>query len=170
MRGPTDTSKHVSINWIYPDTFPQALIELNDADFMTLTNLDVTGSQRGLWVTGGSDNFTASFITARNQTLDAIDITPNNSAANFTGLVAENAGRYGIVITGPFASLSDGRAANNVERGVSLTGSGNAHVEAMEAFGNKYGFYVTNNVTGTAPCWATKTCRSAGATTSITTV
>ncbi len=108
LRGPTDIAKHVTINWIYSDGHPQALIELNDADFMTLRNLDVTGSQRGLWVTAGSDNFTASSITARNQTLDGIDITPINSGANFVGLVAENAGRDGIVITGPFATLSDG--------------------------------------------------------------
>ena len=100
LRGPTNTAKKVAISSIYPDNHPQALIELNDADFMTLTNLDVTGSQRGLWVTGGSDNFNASFITARNQTLDAIDITPVNPSANFVGLVAENAGRHGIVISG----------------------------------------------------------------------
>ena len=149
LRGPTDPAKDVTISWIYPDGQPQALVELNDADFMTISNLELIGSQRGLWVTGGSDSFAASYITARNQTLDAIDITPNNSAANFVGLVAENAGRYGIVITGPFASLSDGRAINNVERGVFLTGAGNAHIEAMEAYGNRYGLYVTNNVSGT---------------------
>ena len=149
LRGPTDPVKDVELTWIYPDGQPSALIELDDADFMTLSNLNVTGSQRGLWVTGGSDSFSASYITARNQSLDAIDITPNNAAANFVGLVAENAGRYGIVITGPFASLSDGRAVNNVERGVFLTGAGNAHIEAMEAYGNRYGFYVTNNVSGT---------------------
>ncbi len=149
LRGPTDPAKDVTISWIYPDGQPQALVELNDADFMTISNLELIGSQRGLWVTGGSDGFSASYISAKNQTLDGIDITPNNSAANFVGMVAENAGRYGIVITGPFANLSDGRAANNVERGVFLTGAGNAHIEAMEAYGNRYGLYVTNNVSGT---------------------
>ncbi|MEQ1828011.1 MAG: right-handed parallel beta-helix repeat-containing protein, partial [Pirellula sp.] len=149
LRGPTNTAKHVSISWIYPDNHPQALVELNDADFMTLINLDVTGSQRGLWVTGGSDNFTASFITARNQSLDAIDITPINPAANFVGLVAENAGRNGIVINGTFASLSDGRAANAVDRGILLTNPGNARVEAMEVFGNRIAIDVNNNNAGT---------------------
>ena len=149
LRGPTNTAKKVAISWIYPDNHPQALIELNDADFMTLTNLDVTGSQRGLWVTGGSDNFNASFITARNQTLDAIDITPVNPAANFVGLVAENAGRHGIVISGAFNSLTDGRAANNVDTGIKLTGAGSARVETMDVFGNRLGMDVSNNVAGT---------------------
>ncbi len=149
LRGPMDPAKNVTISWIYPDGQPQALVELNDADFMTIRNLELIGSQRGLWVTGGSDSFSASYITARNQTLDAIDITPNNSAANFVGMVAENAGRHGIVITGPFASLSDGRAINNVDRGIYLTGSGNAHIEAMEASGNQYGIHLTNNAAGT---------------------
>ncbi len=149
LRGPTDTNKDVTISWIYPDGFPQALIELSDADFMTLSNLDLIGSQRGLWVTGGSDNFAASFITARNQTLDGIDITPNNPAAQFVGLVAENAGRHGIVITGEFTSLSDGHATGNADRGILLSGSGDARVEAMEVSGNRIGIDVTNFVTGT---------------------
>ncbi|MCA9137633.1 MAG: right-handed parallel beta-helix repeat-containing protein, partial [Planctomycetales bacterium] len=149
LRGPTDTAKHVTINWIYPDALPQALVELSGADFMTLSNLDLIGSQRGLWVTGNSNNFAASFITAKNQTLNAIDITPNNAAASFVGLVAENAGRHGIVISGEFAGLTDGRSLNNVDRGIKLTGSGNAFVEAMEVSGNRIGIDVTNGVAGT---------------------
>jgi parallel beta-helix repeat protein len=149
LRGPTDPAKDVTISWIYPDAFPQALLELSDADFMTLSNLELIGSQRGLWVTGGSDNFSASSITARNQSLDAIDITPNNSAAHFAGLVAENAGRYGIVVTGPFASLSDGRVTNSLEAGIKLTGSGNARIEAMVSTGNRVGLDVSNSTSGT---------------------
>jgi hypothetical protein len=149
LRGPTDLAKDVTIQWIYPDGHPQSLIELFDADFMTLANLDLVGSQRGLWVTGGSDNFNASHITARNQSLDAIDITPLNPAANFVGLVAENAGRHGIVIAGEFASLSDVRAANNVDTGIKLSASGTSRVEAMEVFGNRAGIDVSNSVVGT---------------------
>ena len=149
LRGPTDPAKDVELSWIYPDAHPQALIEINDADFMTLVNLSVTGSQRGLWVTNSSDNFAGSFITARNQSLDAIDITINNPATNFLGFVAENAGRHGIAITGAFGSLSDGRAINNVDRGIYLTGSGNARIEAMEVSGNRTGIDIGNSVGGT---------------------
>ena len=144
LRGPTDPSRQVALSWIYPDGHPQALIELADADFMTLANLRLIGSQRGLWVTGGSDNFSASYITARNQSLDGIDITPLNSAANFVGLVAQNTGRHGIVITGPFASLTDGEASGNADRGILLTSPGSARIEAMHVFGTAVGIDVNN--------------------------
>ena len=149
MRGPIDTARHVTLQWIYPDNQPQALVELRDADFVTLSNLDLIGSQRGLWVTGGSDNLNASFITSRNQTLDAIDISGNHPGANFVGLVAENAGRNGIVISSAITSLTDGRASNNADRGLLLTGTGNARIEAMEINGNRIGIEVSNNVVGT---------------------
>jgi parallel beta-helix repeat protein len=149
LRGPTDTAKDVTLSWIFPDGHPQALVELTDADFMTLSNLDLIGSPRGLFVAGGSDNFSASHITARNQTLDAIDITPLNPAANFVGLVAENAARHGIVITGEFASLSDGRAVNSLDTGIKLSASANARIEAMEVFGNRIGIDINNSVAGT---------------------
>ncbi|MGK7961944.1 right-handed parallel beta-helix repeat-containing protein, partial [Crocosphaera sp.] len=111
--GPGDPNLEVNLFPAIPGDRPSALIELIDADFVTLSNLTLRDAQRGLWVHSGSDNFDANYITAYGHTSDGIFIETNSPFSNLDGLVSYDNNQYGIYINGIIASLTNSIAYNN---------------------------------------------------------
>ena len=61
--GPTDTNRVAHLTSAIPNNFNQVLVELNDADFVTLRHLTVSNAERGVWAHTSSTNFDASHLT-----------------------------------------------------------------------------------------------------------
>ncbi|RLB07355.1 MAG: hypothetical protein DRG59_06530, partial [Deltaproteobacteria bacterium] len=149
MRGPSNTGSHAILTPAIDGYRPSALIELNDADYVTLSNLTLVGAQRGLWVHNGSDNLQASYIEAYDHSLDAIRIEESSTPHVFDHLTAYDAGEVGIYISGEIGGLKNSISYNNQDYGIYLENTGNAAIEGNEVYGNRSGIYASNNLGGT---------------------
>ena len=151
LRGPIDTARTVSLFPAIPGNRPEALIELYDADFMTLHNLTVSTAQRGLWVRGGSDSVSVNFITAFDHTYDGIRIENGSPNSVFDHLTAYNSGDSGIYISGAILGLTNALVHDNQDYGIYLYDSGNALVQSSQIYNNGgyYGMYVSNGNSST---------------------
>ncbi|MFN7806599.1 MAG: right-handed parallel beta-helix repeat-containing protein, partial [Planctomycetaceae bacterium] len=123
ITGPTNAAKVARIDRANPYA-GSTNIELNDADFVTLRNLTLTGAGMGLWVREDSSNFQGNRLAASGNTTD------------------------GIRIDSPIGSLSDSTAFDNGGAGIALNNPGPAQVEANRVSGNRYGIIVSNSPAG----------------------
>ncbi|MBI1398269.1 MAG: LEPR-XLL domain-containing protein, partial [Betaproteobacteria bacterium] len=160
MTGPTDVSRIARLLPAIPGTRFAGLVELNDADFVTVEHLTLANSGRGLYVHDGSDSFAASYITVTGHAFDGISIDTNAQFSDFSHLSASGNGGWGIWIDGPIRSLTDSAAFGNdsgirvqgaVERvdgnqtygntntGLSVAAQGNALVRSNLSWNNKVG-------------------------------
>ncbi len=143
------------------------VIDVNDANNVTLTNLSLVGGAYGIWALGGSLGLTLSSISATagaaggiriesNSTgaaLDHITVNANSGNGIFIGgggttlntITADNNAGDGIYVGGNFTSLTHAIADNNANDGIDLVNSGNAVVTSSEASGNQTGLYVSNS-------------------------
>ncbi|MFM8327181.1 MAG: right-handed parallel beta-helix repeat-containing protein, partial [Pirellulaceae bacterium] len=99
-------------------------IELNDADFVTLRNLTLTGAGMGLWVREDSTNFSGNRLVSSGNTTD------------------------GIRIDSPIGSLSDSVVFANGGTGIALSNPGPSQIEANRIYGNRVGITVYNSTGG----------------------
>ncbi|MGK7942832.1 MAG: right-handed parallel beta-helix repeat-containing protein, partial [Crocosphaera sp.] len=141
--GPSDSNLDVNLFPAIPGDRSSALIELIDADFITLSNLTLRNAQRGLWVHSGSDNFDANYITAYGHTSDGISIETNSPFSNLDSLVSYNNNEDGIYLNGIIASLTNSIAYNNNEDGIYLNGI-IASLTNSIAYNNRIGIYANN--------------------------
>ncbi|MHC4179202.1 MAG: right-handed parallel beta-helix repeat-containing protein, partial [Planctomycetota bacterium] len=150
LRGPmADPTLEVRFVTAIPGARPDTLVEVNDADFVTLQNLTLVEAQRGLWVHNGSTNFGASYLTAFDHTRDAMRIETSAQGSILDHLVAYDSGDSGLYIVGAIGGVTDSLAFDNTDYGIYLSNPGNAIVEANEVYGNQYGLRVNNTVSGT---------------------
>ncbi|MBW1951209.1 MAG: right-handed parallel beta-helix repeat-containing protein, partial [Deltaproteobacteria bacterium] len=148
MQGP-DTGPGVLFRMAMPGYRPEALVELNNADLMSVRNLALEYAQRGLWVHGGSDQFSADHITAHDHTLDGIRIETQSPLSVYDHFTAYDAGDSGIRIEGRIGGLTHAFSHDNADYGIYLKDPGNAQVSGGVVYGNRDGIYVDNNVSGT---------------------
>jgi hypothetical protein len=164
--GPTDTSRVAELFPALPGNRTRALIELENADFVSVSHLSLRDAQRGLYVHSGSDNFSGSHLTAWGHAAEGMRIDTNNPLWNIEHLTAYGNGATGIWLDGPLGNVShvishnnaghgvyiQGAAAvsftdsltyANTQSGIELSGVGGARVEANESYGNQYGISVT---------------------------
>jgi len=120
-------------------------IELNEADYVTLEYLTLTGGQRGLWVHNGSTNFSGDHLTVTNNAGDGLRIESDADFTSLEQITATSNGGTGIYVATPIGSLSDSVASNNGETGIFLTGQEGVVVEGNEVFSNATGISVSNN-------------------------
>ncbi len=150
LQGPTDTTETAVFTPAIPGSQPAALIELNDASYVTLRNLTLVGGQRGLYVHNSSTNFHADYITSYDDSADAIHIETTSPNSVYSHLVAYDAsGGSGIYIVGAIGGVTDSLSYDNQNYGIYLSGTGNAVLEASEFYGNQTGIYATNISSGT---------------------
>ncbi len=84
-----------------------ALIDLLDADFVNLKNLAFQGGLDAVLVHGGSDNFSASDLTASGQAGDGFSIATNSPGRALTHLTAtDEDGGVGLRFSGTIGSIS----------------------------------------------------------------
>ncbi len=128
------------------------LIDLNNADFITLTDLEVRGGSHGIWARNNSTNLNISNVRTRLNSLEGLRIDTGSSAQNITGLSSLGNQSYGVYINGLLNTLSDSEMLSNRVGGLYLLNTGAASVirnEVANNFGsNVVGIYVTNNLPG----------------------
>ena len=161
--GPTNTSTSPVLFPANPFIQPAALVELDNADFMTIRNLTLIDGQRGLWAHDGSDTLNLSFITESSAILDGIAIdtlSPNglfdhltasgngSAGLRITGVIGtlSNTTSFfntdGVVVDGTVAHISDGSIHDNAQFGMNFNVDGQTTVEGMHVFGNSFGVQV----------------------------
>ena len=151
---------------------PDAIVELDDADFVTLQSLSLSRGHRGLWVHDDSNDLGLARITAFSNTQDGIRIEGTVSPGAFSDLRSYSNGADGLFLSGSFGSIrrvttfrngGDGVEATgaialltdvvsyaNAGYGVSLTNPGNLLFVRGDIYSNRgyYGLTVTNSVSG----------------------
>ena len=128
------------------------VVELNNADFVTLRNMTFTGGTLGLLVRNQSTNLAASFISAIANSTGGIRIDTGSTALGLNNLRADQNGGVGIYINGLLASLTDSVASNNLSYGLQLLDAGAAAIEGNTVFNNTgngiFGIYASNTLGG----------------------
>ena len=148
--GPTDTSRVADLTAAIPTNLNQVLVELNDADFVTLRHLTVSNAQYGVWAHTSSTNLDASHLTLFGHLLDGFRLESEAPSTVFHHLDAFNNGAAGIYIDGLIAGLTDSNSYNNDGDGLHLEDNGDAAIEANDVYGNQgYGVFLDNDVTNT---------------------
>ncbi|MBI1395302.1 MAG: LEPR-XLL domain-containing protein, partial [Betaproteobacteria bacterium] len=123
ITGPSDPADVARLFPAIPGDRTRALVDLNQADYVTIEHLTLENANRGLYVHNGSSNFNASFITADGMASDGISIDSNTPFGVFDHLVSFNNAGYGVVINGPIRTLSNSVAYGNSKTGFALSGA-----------------------------------------------
>lgn len=127
------------------------VLELDDADFMSVSNLSLVDGQIGAWIRNGSTNFSGSFLTARNNSSDGFRIESSSPDITLDHLTALTSGRHGIFVSGPLVSLADSESAFSGDAGVYLTNPGAVQVVRSRIHDNRgSGLFIDNGVAGLA--------------------
>jgi hypothetical protein len=140
--GPTDTSRVATLRHAHPATVAP-LIELHDADYVTISHLTLNGAQSGIWAHGDSTELTATYLTVAGHSADGIRLDDTSTAAEFGNIVAANNGGYGIYASSSVGAVHDSHVYGNRQSGVYLSSVGNVDVLNNLAHDNvQTGFYI----------------------------
>ncbi|MCW5626108.1 MAG: right-handed parallel beta-helix repeat-containing protein, partial [Burkholderiales bacterium] len=143
VTGPLDATRIAQLFPAIAGNRTRALIELNDADFVTIEHLTLVDAHRGLYVHSGSESFAARHIRATGHAADGISIQSATPFADFSHLVATGNGAWGIAIAGPIRSLSHSVASGNAN-GI-YVGGGVASITDNSTTGNgNFGLQIVN--------------------------
>ncbi|TAK78891.1 MAG: hypothetical protein EPO12_11675, partial [Aquabacterium sp.] len=171
ITGPVDPALVARLFPAIPGDKTRALIDLDDADFVSINHLTLENAQRGVYVHNGSDSFSASWITASGHAQQGFLIDTASPFGDFDHLTAYNNGAAGVVISGSIESLTNSVAFGNAGIGFSVTGaiaratdneahgntdwgfafsqSGAVLIQRNRSYDNRAGIYLSNN-TGSA--------------------
>jgi Ca2+-binding RTX toxin-like protein len=119
--GPTEAGRTAALWHAHPATVAP-LVELNDADQVTIRYLTLDNAQRGLWLHNDSTRFFAEYLSVSDHDLDGIFIESNAEDTELHSITANNNRRHGIYATSPLAAIADSRADRNAGAGIYLTG------------------------------------------------
>jgi hypothetical protein len=148
--GPTDTAKVARLTAAIPGNVNQVLVELNDADFVTLRHLTMDWARYGIWVHNNSTNFNASYLKLSNHLLDGFRLESEAPTSVFHHLTISNNGGDGMDINAAIGGVTDSELFNNTGTGLRAVNVGNAVFEANDIYGNKeYGVFLSGGNTGT---------------------
>src|SRR5690606_13315449 len=103
--GPVQSGHKARLWHAHPSTVA-AVVDLNDADLMTMQYLTLTGGQRGLHVRNGSTRFTGRYLELSNNTLDGILIEGDSEFTELHNLTVMNNGQYGIRATAAIDAIT----------------------------------------------------------------
>ncbi len=135
----------------------ESLIQLDDADLVTINHLSLSGGFHGLHVTNDSTGIVATHLVASGHTDDGIRIdkgsllaigdnltvsdngghglVSENSIGTLTNAIANGNTRSGITVGGVFNMIEDAQVMNNGESGLVSTGTATL-VSRVEASAN----------------------------------
>ncbi|MGB8860330.1 MAG: right-handed parallel beta-helix repeat-containing protein, partial [Ilumatobacteraceae bacterium] len=172
LTGPTSTARVAELLPAIPGDRSRPLIELDDADGIAVENVTLRDAHRGLYAHRGSDDLSASHVTAAGHLLEGIRIETRSPAGSFTQLAGTDNGGVGIHLAGEIGSLtgssasgnagggffvgaavadiSQNNAINNSDIGFDIRNPGAATIQGNLSFGNTRGM-VVSNVGGAAP-------------------
>jgi Ca2+-binding RTX toxin-like protein len=122
MTGPTNAGAVAELFPAIPGDRSRALIELNDADGVTIAHLTLRDAQRGLYAHNRSDDVAAHHIIAFGHALDGIRVETRGAASDFVEIEAHDNGAFGIALTGRIRSLTDSVVQDNATGGIFVRG------------------------------------------------
>ncbi len=114
------------------------IVELNDADFMTLNDMTFAAGTFGLWVRNQSTNVAATGLSVIDNTQAGIRVEAGSSVTSFTNLRVDNNLGVGIHVTGSMGSLTGSTISNNRNHGVLLIDTGASLID-NNVFSNNTG-------------------------------
>lgn len=121
--------------------------ELNDADFVTISHLTLSGAQNGLLVRNGSTNFHGDHLIVSNNTQSGIRIETDSEGTVVDALSAFDNGGDGITILTPISQLLNSTAHDNGGTGITISAGpadGTLFVSNIEAYSNGGGGLVVS--------------------------
>ena len=128
------------------------VVDLNNADFMTLRNMTLTGGTLGLFVHNQSTNLSASYVSAVANSSGGFRIDTGSTALGLDHLRSDQNSGAGIYINGLVASLTDSVASNNLGHGLQLVDTGATAIEGNSVFNNSgngiFGVFASNTLGG----------------------
>ncbi|MCC6629566.1 MAG: tandem-95 repeat protein, partial [Chloroflexi bacterium] len=140
ITGPSDTDLVARLFPAIPGDRTRALIDLDDADFVTIRHLTLDNAQRGVYVHDGSDSFEASFLTASGHASEGFYIETAAPFGDFDHLVARNNGASGVVIKGSIASLTHAQSLNNAGDGFNISARVGSISDSIARDNSDWGF------------------------------
>ena len=111
LTGPTNGSL-ATLEPAIPDNRADTLIQLSDANFVTIENLTLSDAGQAIEV-DDSSNFSGINLTVTNMTEDGIRITGNVAAGLLENVSVTGAGLDGIYISGVFGALQNVSASDD---------------------------------------------------------
>ena len=123
--------------------------DLNDADFVTMRHLNLTGGNLGILLRNGSDNFSGSHLVVSSNSLDGIRIEAGSAASVLHTLAVRNNGENGIAAATPIGTFSNCVVYGNGKVGIELDASGDTRIEGCWIHHNDTGIKVANELAGT---------------------
>jgi parallel beta-helix repeat protein len=142
ITGPTSTARVAELFPAIPGDRSRPLIELDDADGMTIEHLTLRDAERGLYAHSGSDGLSARFITALGHALDGIRLETDSPAGDFADLSSVDNGGYGIYLDGAIGSLQSSAALQNAAGGIFVNGPIDTITNNAAAGNTGYGFEI----------------------------
>lgn len=131
---------------VLPDT---EVIDLYDADFTTLENIELVGGERTLRVRNSSTNFTGSYLNLLDSSLDGLVLDGSAENAALDHLLVSGHARHGVVIEeANVQSLTDSTITNNAEIGLQLEDVGDMLIQRNDISGNAIGIDIDNRGSG----------------------
>ncbi|AWN41758.1 Ig-like domain-containing protein [Methylobacterium durans] len=124
------------------------LVEINDANYVTLSNLKLSGGLvRQLWVHGGSDHLTLTNVTAVGGSDAAIRIEAlgTDSGITLSDIAVSGSAGDGLAVTGPLAVLANLTSHDNAHYGLNATNTGQTRIDGGEVSHNGFGGVVLGN-------------------------
>jgi hypothetical protein len=93
VTGPTDPARVARLVQ-HSDRPSQAVIDVNNADFITIAHVTLAGAPTGLWAHNGSTDFRAAHIATGGHALDGLRVDTSSTTASLASIVATDNGRY----------------------------------------------------------------------------
>ena len=135
--GPTHPQHVARVNLLGSTT--AAVVDVNDGNFTSVSNLTLSGGGYGLWVHNGSGNFAGNDLTATINTADGFRFEAGALPAGLDHVTATLNGGAGIFVNGPIDHVRNGTVAQNGNVGVTLTDAGAAVVQGLTVHDNAAG-------------------------------
>ncbi|MEQ1826762.1 MAG: right-handed parallel beta-helix repeat-containing protein, partial [Pirellula sp.] len=104
------------------------ILELNDADLMTIQDLSLTGGTKGLWLRNISTNLDLRRVRLSSNTQEGLLIDVGSGATLIDAIAATGNTGNGVRILGSLGTLSNSDISGNVSTGLFLSGVGGASV------------------------------------------
>lgn len=140
ITGPTGNGHVAQIN------VPAGVVgfDLNAANLVTLTHLNITGGTQGLFLHNASTLFNGSYLTISGASAEGVRIEATSTGAALSHLAVSGSGREGILVLGTISSITDSSVHNNAKTGILLSNSGPVTLAGDDVFGNKDGIIIAN--------------------------
>lgn len=139
--GPTNAATLAQIS--IPD--PKPVFDISAGNFVSVSHLTLGGGSYGVYVHNVSSNFSGTYLTLANNSLDGIRLDADSSAnALLDHITATGNGRDGISIGGLGVNLTSSIAHNNAVAGIRYDNSGAVSITGNQSYSNKFGLVITN--------------------------